>query len=180
MLKPQDIVVLVKLLAQTDCLNWPQHRLAAHLCLSVSAINASLMRLSKSGLIHLGLNENKYQPVMAADLEVLVCGVKYFFPAEVGALTLGIATSYAAPIFEKKIMLGEDPIPVWPTEEGDQRGIGLKPLYHCIPNSLLRYPDQNFYDLLALVDAVRQGRAREKNIAINLLKEKLLNGKHVK
>lgn len=54
MLKPQDIVVLLKLLAHPDHLDLPQHQLAAQLCLSSSAINASLARLNESGLLNLG------------------------------------------------------------------------------------------------------------------------------
>ncbi len=173
MLKPQDIVILLKLLAHPDHLDWPQLQLATHLCLSISAINASLARLNKSGLLHLGMGEKRYQSVVPACEEVLTFGVKYFFPAQLGEYTRGIATSYAAPIFEGRILLGRDPIPVWSCAEGKQRGLALEPLYHCVPTSLIKYPDQAFYDLLALVDAIRQGRARERNIAIKLLKERL-------
>lgn len=177
MLKPQDIVVLLKILSHPDNANWPQHQLATHLCLSVSAVNASLTRLSKSGLLNLGFNDKRYQPVAAACVELLLYGVKYFFPAQTGDYTAGIATSYAAPIFKGQITLGQDPIPVWPSANGNQRGLALEPLYHCVPNSLMRYPDKIFYDLLSLVDALRQGRARERNIAAKLLKERIL---HVK
>lgn len=177
MLKPQDIVVLLKILAHTDNANWPQHQLATHLCLSVSAVNASLIRLSKSGLLNLGFNNKRYQPVAACCLEVLLYGVKYFLPVQIGDYTAGIATSYAAPIFKNQITLGQDPIPVWPSANGTQRGLALEPLYHCVPNSLMCYPDQAFYDLLSLVDALRQGRARERNIAATLLKERILHAK---
>ena len=173
MLKSQDIVILLKLLAQPDHLDWPQHQLTSHLCLSVSAINAGLSRLNKSGLLHLGMEGPRYQLIKAACEELLVYGVKYFFPAQMENYTRGIATSYAAPVFEHHIALGQDPIPVWPSAEGKQRGLALKPLYHCVPKSLMQYPDQLFYDLLALLDAIRQGRARERAIAIKLLKERL-------
>jgi hypothetical protein len=173
MLKPQDIVILLKLLASPDHLDWSQHQLAFHLCLSASAINASLARLNKSGLLRLGIANHRYQPVKSACEEFLISGVKYFFPANLGDYTRGLATSYGAPIFKDKIILGEDPIPVWPSAEGDKRGIALEPLYHCVPTSLIQHPDQNFYDLLALVDAIRHGRARERKIAITLLKNKL-------
>lgn len=172
MLKPQDIVILLKLLANSDYLNWSQHQLATHLCLSPSVINTSLMRLNKSGLLLLGIDNKRYQLVIPACEELLLHGIKYFFPAKLGEYTSGIATSYAAPIFEGKIILGQDAIPVWPIAEGKSRGLGLKPLYHCVPESLLHYPDQSFYDLLALVDAIRQGRARERNMAVQLLKKR--------
>ena len=173
MLKAQDIVILLKLLANADHLNWPQHQLATHLCLSPSAINASLVRLNKSGLLQFGIDHKRYQLVIPACEELLIYGIKYFFPAELGEHTSGIATSYAAPVFKGKIVLGQEAIPVWPAAEGKERGIGLEPLYHCVPASLIRYPDQSFYDLLALVDALRSGRARERNMAMELLKERL-------
>ncbi len=175
MLKAQDIVILLKLLADPDHLKWPQHQLATHLCLSPSAVNASLVRLNESGLLLLGVNGQRYQLVIPACEELLIYALKYFFPAKLGEYTSGIATSYAAPIFAGQIALGQDAIPVWPSAEGSHRGLGLQPLYHCVPASLIRYPDQVFYGLLALVDAIRQGRAREKNIAIKLLKERLLH-----
>ena len=173
MLKPQDLVVLLKLLADSRYLNWTQNELATHLCLSQSAVNSSLIRLQKSKLLNLGAIQTRYKPIIDACEEVLIYGVKYFIPAYVGEFTAGIATSYAAPIFEGKISLGQDPIPVWPSAEGKIKGVALEPLYHCVPVSIIRYPDKAFYDLLALVDAIRQGRTRERNLAVNLLKEKL-------
>lgn len=70
-------------------------------------------------------------------------------------------------------MLGEDPIPVWPYAEGDQRGLALEPLYRSVPQSLAEYPDVIFYELLVLIDAIRSARVRERNIAIKLLREKI-------
>jgi len=96
---------------------------------------------------------------------------KYFFPVQLGTYTRGIATSYAAPIFEKDLLIGDDPIPVWPHGEGDRRGVALEPLYRSVPNSVVQYPDPLFYKLLVLIDAIRSGRARERNIAIKLLRE---------
>lgn len=173
MLKPQDIVILLKLLAHKSHLDWPQHQLATHLVLSISAINASLVRLNQSGLVNLDLGDKRYQLVITSCEELLIHGVKYFFPAKLGEYTAGIATSYAAPVFKGLIMQGKEPSPVWPSARGDQRGMALTPLYHCVPNAVIQYPDKPFYDLLALVDALRQGRTRERNIAIKILKEKL-------
>ena len=90
-----------------------------------------------------------------------------------GGYTRGIVTSYAAPIFKKHIALGQDPVPVWPYAEGNQQGLALEPLYPSVPQSITEYPDAVFYDLLTLIDAIRQGRSRERSIAIKLLKEKL-------
>ncbi len=103
----------------------------------------------------------------------LISAVKYIYPGELGGYARGIATCYAAPVFGGQIMEGNDAIPVWPHEEGKQRGLALKPLYHNIPKSITEFPDQAFYDLLALIDALRFGRARERNMAEKILREKL-------
>lgn len=188
MLKPQDIVILLKILS-VMVLNknrqdeyFSQNKLAALLCMSVSEVNAGIKRLVQSGLLAPVLTEepkNKiiFLPNKSACEECLVSGVKFFFPVELGSYTRGIATSYAAPILEGHFILGDDPIPVWPYGEGDKRGLALEPLFSSVPKSLAQFPDQTFYELLVLVDAIRSGRAREKNIAAALLKE-IIHGKY--
>lgn len=182
MLKPQDIVILLKILSAM-VLNknhldeyMSQNKLATLLCMSVSEINAGIRRLVQSGLLAPVLtndpkNKIVFLPNKSACEECLIFGVKYFFPVELGSYTRGMATSYAAPILEQHFILGNDPIPVWPCVEGDKRGLALEPLYPSVPKSLIQFPDQTFYELLVLIDAIRSGRAREKNLAITLLKE---------
>jgi hypothetical protein len=185
MLKPQDIVILLKILSvmvlnknDLDDAYLSQNKLATLLCMSVSEVNAGMKRLVLSGLLSPVLTEdpkNKiiFLPNKAACEECLISGIKYFIPVKLGAYTRGIATSYAAPILEKHFILGDDPIPVWPFGEGDKRGLTLEPLYSSVPKSLAQFPDPLFYELLVLVDAIRSGRARERNMAIKILKEKL-------
>ncbi|MCK4869844.1 MAG: hypothetical protein KAS93_01915 [Gammaproteobacteria bacterium] len=188
MLKSQDIVILLKLLAHAEHLTWPQNKLALHLCISSSELNMGLKRLRQSGLLSLNVDGNaksklamtvahKLLPVWSSCEEVLVSGVKYFFPVQLGEYTRGIVTSYAAPIFIGSIIVGGDHLPVWPFAEGKQRGLALKPLYPSVPKSITEYPDQEFYDLLVLVDAIRQGRIREGEVAVKLLREKLRRAK---
>lgn len=198
MLKPQDIVLLLKMLALITLSKGKpgaltQKELATYLCMSTSEVNAGIKRLILAGLLgyvnyggynvnqmgfgvagyYGGQHANMLLPIKAACEECLISAVKYFFPVQLGAYTRGIATSYAAPVFEKHILIGDDPIPVWPDAEGDQRGLALEPLYRSVPRSLAQFPDPIFYELLVLVDAIRSGRARERNIAIKLLKERL-------
>ncbi len=185
MLKPQDIVILLKILSMLTLAKsdkpglLSQNKLANYLCMSPSEVNAGLKRLVLSGLlgqvVKEGISQNKirFLPIKAACEECLTLGVKYFFPVQLGAYTRGIATSYAASIFEKHIVLGNDPIPVWPYGEGDRRGLALEPLYSSVPRSLVHHPDPLFYEMLVLIDAIRTGRARERNIAVKLLKEKI-------
>jgi hypothetical protein len=184
MLKSQDIVILLKILSTMTLVKGSpeetlsQNRLAALLCMSASEVNAGIKRLVLSGLLSPVItddpkNQIVFKPNKKACEECLISGVKYFFPVQLGAYTRGIATSYAAPILEKHLILGDDPIPVWPYGEGDRRGLALEPLYSSVPKSLVQFPDQLFYELLVLVDAIRSGRTRERNIAIKLLKGKL-------
>ncbi|HVT62941.1 MAG TPA: hypothetical protein VHD33_05585, partial [Legionellaceae bacterium] len=158
MLKPQDIVILLKILSvmvlNKNDLNeyMSQNKLATLLCMSVSEVNAGIKRLGQSGLLAPVLtndpkNKIVFLPNKSACEECLIFGVKYFFPVELGPYTRGIATSYAAPILEQHFILGNDPIPVWPCAEGDKRGLALEPLYPSVPKSLTQFPDQTFYEL---------------------------------
>jgi hypothetical protein len=188
MLKPQDIMILLKIMSMmTLSKSNPsetssQNRLATLLCMSPSEVNAGIKRLVLSrllGPVFRGkVSDPKITilPIKAACEECLISGVKYFYPVELGSYTRGIATSYAAPIFEKLIVLGNDPIPVWPYGEGDRRGLALEPLYRSVPQSLAENPDPLFYEMLVLIDAIRTGRARERSIAIKLLKERIHGG----
>jgi len=182
MLKPQDIVVLLKIISKSLSKSnegeiWTQSKLALHLCMSASEVHAGLKRLCLSGLLAQRINTEPHKircaPIRENCIECLVSAVKYFIPAQLSTYTRGIATSYAAPVFKGIILRGDDPIPVWPYAEGDQRGLALEPLYRTIPQSIIQYPDQLFYELLVLIDSIRSGRARERNIAVKLLKEKI-------
>lgn len=184
MLKPQDIVVLLKMLSlltlpKSERLGLlSQNRLASQLCMSPSEVNAGIRRLVLSGLLSPVItddqkNKMKLIPSKLACEECLISGIKYFFPVQLGAYTRGIATSYAAPLLKTHLILGDDPIPVWPYAEGDSRGLALEPLYSSVPESLVQHPDPLFYEMLVLIDAIRSGRARERSIASKLLKEKI-------
>ncbi len=51
------------------------------------------------------------------------------------------------------------------------RGYEYSPLYRSVPKAVSR--DNALYELLALVDAIRDGRARERELAVKLLTERL-------
>ncbi len=51
------------------------------------------------------------------------------------------------------------------------RGYAFAPLYRTVPEAALR--DPALYELLALVDAIRDGRARERNLAQKALEKRL-------
>ena len=103
--------------------------------------------------------------------EFALHGAKYAFPAERLPLGPGVPTSHAAPAFAGVFAEGHEPL-VWPDAHGSVRGEGLLPLHPCVPGAALR--DAALYELLALFDALRAGRARERGMA-NARLQKLID-----
>src|SRR5580658_1112605 len=103
-IKPQDIVVLAKLLAQQDYKNWSQNSLAFELCLSPSQINSAFKRLVSAGLITSYQPPNKPQPIIQACEEFFIHALKYIFPAKLGEIARGIPTSYSGPSLKSEII----------------------------------------------------------------------------
>ena len=64
---------------------------------------------------------------------------------------------------------------VWPSAKGTMKGQSIIPLYPSVVEAVQK--DYKLYELLALIDALRVGKAREREIAISELKERILNGK---
>jgi hypothetical protein len=52
---------------------------------------------------------------------------------------------------------------VWPDPEGEIQGLAVKPLYSSAPRAAKK--NEKLYALLAAVDALRIGRAREREAA---------------
>ena len=159
-LKPQDVVVALKLCTYPGA-RPPISIVANELSLSPSEVHGAIGRLRASRILH--GPSLKDRPNISALEEFLIHGLKYVFPPEHSEVTRGIPTSYAAEPLKSEIAMSNDLPPVWPWPEGDTRGVGLEPLYRKVPQAALR--DSELYQLLALVDAIRDGRARERRIA---------------
>ena len=159
-LRPQDVFVLAKLISYGGP-RPSMARMSVDLSLSASEVHGALKRLAISRLVSDEADGGR--PLLQPVEEFLLHGVKYAFPAKRGQPTRGVATSYAAPPLAGKIAAGTELPPVWPYAEGEQRGIGLEPLYRTVPIAALR--DPLLYELLALIDALRDGRARERRLA---------------
>jgi hypothetical protein len=164
MLKPQDIAVALQLMSSLGSKDsYPA--LGKMLRISASEAHAAVKRATLSGL----LDKNR-QPNRRALLEFLVHGLKYSFPAERKGITRGIPTSIAASPLSAEF-LDDDLPPVWPHPRGNARGEGLVPLYKSAPDAALENP--NLYEWLAIIDAVRSGRARERALATSELERRL-------
>jgi hypothetical protein len=159
-LKPQDVVVVLKLCGYPN-VRPPISVIANDLSLSPSEVHGAIGRLRASRLLHGPSLQDR--PNMLALEEFLIHGLKYVFPAEHSDVTRGVPTSYAAEPLKSEIAMSNELPPVWPWPEGDTRGVGLEPLYRTVPQAALR--DSELYEFLALVDAIRDGRARERKIA---------------
>ena len=159
MLKPLDILVLLKLVTYGNSV-WSYQDLASDLGVSVSQVHSAVKRCLASRLVE----ESKPPRLFRTQLkEFLIHGVKYCFPAEFGAITRGILTGYAAPPLNQYIVQSSDPPPVWPFATGKTRGMELSPIHKAAPGASLK--DEGLYQLLTLLDALRAGRAREREIA---------------
>ena len=167
-LKPQDILVVLKLVAMGQK-PWSYARLAVELGMSPSQLHAAVKRALAAKLaVHKG-------DVIVANVrnlkEFLIHGLKYAFVPEHGEMTRGIPTGYAAPPLDKHFVSGGEPPPVWPDPQGEARGSAFSPLYSLAPQAARS--DPQLYELLVLADAIRGGRAREREIATKELKERL-------
>lgn len=100
--------------------------------------------------------------------EFIVSGIKYVFPTKLGEVTRGIATSFAAPILQGDIISSGEFIPVWPDARGTSKGQAVEPLFKTVTLAIRK--DPNMYVMLALIDSIRLGNARESNIAKDKLK----------
>lgn len=166
----QDIALLLKL----AILNEPgvqSKRLADGLSISPSEVSKALKRCTEAGLVYIEGAEKRVN--RTALMEFLSHGLKYAFPAERGSMTRGVPTAAAAEPLKSRLVDDKEPPPVWPYAEGKIRGLSLAPLYKGAPKAALR--DPKFYGVLALCDAVRSGRTRERNLAVELL-QKEING----
>jgi hypothetical protein len=167
-LKPLDIVVLLKLsLSVGD--RPPYLQMANDLHLYPSEVYASIKRARISHFVQ--GPELKDRLNRSALLEFLLHGVRYAFPAERGALTRGVPTRYAASPLKQSIEQGSEPPPVWPHSDGSVRGYSYAPLHKNVPRAALA--DPQLYELLVLVDALRDGKARERELAVKELRKRL-------
>lgn len=187
-MKSQDIVVLLKLrsLQEQESQGWtayPQgavlgnaiysvRSLEALLGISKSEINGSLQRSLASGLAIKDRDTGRPVPNRRHLHNFIVHGLKFVFPARVGAMTRGVPTAFAAPMLNKLLISGGNYNYVWPSPEGADMGQSLEPLFKSVPYAAQQ--DSRLYEYLALTDAIRLGNQREEGLAGNLLAERLL------
>lgn len=165
MLKPQDVVVLLHIAGAPTTKTYQQ--LSLDLSMSASEVHQALRRAGESGL---------YDPLgktvrTEALLEFLRYGLRYVYPAKRLPRGRGVPTGVSAEPLCGHFPTSDGDDLVWPDPDGDSYGDGLEPLYKSVPFAARRNPA--LHRRLALVDAIRGGRARERKLAMDLLPEEI-------
>jgi len=168
-LKPQDILFLLKLVASGKK-PWSFNGLALELGMSASEVHAAAKRALAA---RLAVKEGENIRPNIQNLEdFLLHGIQYVFVPERGELSRGMPTAYATAPLDRYLGVEDNELPpVWPDQEGKVRGESFSPLYKSVSTAAKN--DPALYQLLALVDAIRGGRAREYEIAKKELKKRL-------
>lgn len=131
---------------------------------SVSTAHKGADRLAQAGL----LQAFERRVNRKALLEFIEHGVRYAFPTTIGERRRrGVPTAHAGPDLAAQIV-ADEPL-VWPDDSSNVIGKTIEPLYNKAPALRGRCPD--VYAMLADVDAVRVGRARERVLAMQALRQ---------
>ena len=162
-LKPHDVCVGLQLVLTPSA---PFREIAERTGLSLGEAHNSTKRLQASHLLLPHRREVNRRPF----LDFLMHGVPYVYPGELGPETQGIPTGYSAPAFSGRILAHE--AIVWPSLKGEVRGSALAPLCKKAPTFPETNPD--LYRWLTVVDAMRVGRSRERDLSQRLLEEEIL------
>lgn len=172
-LKPQDVAVSLLLALYPD-----KRRtyvgVAKRLGLSASESHEATTRARKARLVRRSEEEIAGRPLLKARtndlLEFLIHGIRYVFVPDRGPLTRGMPTAHAASPLSQHVRTS-DTVPVWPDPSGTVRGESFQPLYAGAV--IAARNDPRMYEVLALVDALRAGRPRERELAAALLADAL-------
>jgi hypothetical protein len=164
-LKPQDLFIIFKLITLEPGQASTYNGLAHALHMSPSRIHAGIRRAMASGLV-----DSNRRPRRSPLKEFVLQGAPYAFYTKLGPVTRGLVTAHAAPPLSADIV-GSGLPPVWPDSEGATRGETIEPLHKSVPK--VAREDDRMYELLALFDALRVGRSRERKLARSYLEQKL-------
>lgn len=164
-MRPHDVVILLKIAALKNS-SWMAKDLANSLNISAGEVSEALNRCKLAGL----LAEDKKKLMKQNLLEFLEFGLRYVFPAIPGAIQRGMPTAHSAPPLIH--IISSEEIYVWPWAEGQARGQAIEPLHRGVPKACTQ--DPLLYELLSLTDALRLGRTREKQLAIEALRQRIL------
>lgn len=162
-LRPHDVCVLLQYALKPQM----TFRELSHLVgLSLGEAHNATNRLAVSRLVPPGGGTVNEQ----ASVEFLISGVPYVFPGELGPETRGVPTAHSGPLLRDRFPDTEGI--VWPSAQGSVRGLSLVPLCEGAPKTVVSNPE--LYEWITVVDSLRIGRARERAMAGELLRGRLM------
>ncbi|MDB5817268.1 MAG: hypothetical protein JWQ11_908 [Rhizobacter sp.] len=170
-LKPQDLLVLLKVAAHPPQ-RWTYSALGDALIMSASETHASVKRAAASGLAVIG-DRGDWRAIRPSLVEFVLHGVRYVWPATPGPVKRGVPTSFGVEPLASRLTAAAGEAPVWAYASGSAKGPTLSPLYRSAPEAALA--DLELHRLLALLDALRNGRARERSLAAELMEAALMS-----
>jgi hypothetical protein len=170
-LKGVDIVVVLGLLRRPPD-PWTVRVLADELKLPPASVQRSLDRLAATPV----LDARRRRLSIGASEDLLMDALPFVVPGSLGGETRGLPTAWAAsPLAERLASAGQPP--VWPDPHGEARGLEVEPLHPGVVG--LARADPEMYELLALVDGMRLGDARVRELAGGLLRDRIRNATRV-
>lgn len=162
-----DVYVLLKVATMHGKEGWLQSGIASEIGVSPSVVNRALKKAEELKLYHPVRKRINARPLE----EALAHGARYFLAPKKGGEVRGIPTAWAAPPLLGEISSAEALPYVWPDPAGEVRGLSVEPLHPSAPKAARH--DPGFYELLALVDALRLGGARERALAEKELRRRM-------
>jgi hypothetical protein len=174
-MKSQDIVLLLKLVSiekSADAASethYSVRQLEAATGISKSELSAAMNRCFHAGLAVRDRQTGLPKVNRKALLGFLLQGIKYVFPVKPAEMVRGMPTAFAAPVMQGALMSAGETINVWPDATATHKGQAIAPLFKSVP--LAARTDAKLYELLAVVDAIRIGSAREAQLAAQWLEK---------
>lgn len=166
MLRAQDILVCLHLAVtgHNKDERTTYASIAESLRISIGTAHAAAQRARSATLL-----DEALRPVRSNLLEFLSHGLRYVFYPERGSIVRGVPAGAAAPFICEELAHTPENSPVWPHSTGRARGYALEPLYPTVPEIALSNP--RLHGVLAAVELLRIGTARERAVAVQFLKK---------
>lgn len=162
MVKKADIYVLSGLLASEG--EWSYRSLADRLKVPHPVVQRGLARAQEADLY----SGDRRQVHLPHFEEFAIHALRFIAPAQLGGVVPGVPAAWAAePMATAIHSSAEEPPPVWPHAEGRVRGQAIEPLHSAAPEAVQGWPELG--EILALLDSLRAGDARVRQVAENLL-----------
>ena len=170
MLRPQDILISCKLFALGEA-EWPLRKLAGSLSISIGEVHGAMERGKAAGV--LGTPRGKINVARRKFFELVSVAVPQVYYAIRGSVELGVPAAMHAEPLKGVFPRDGRPIPlVWVSDLGTVKGESLLPLYSTVPRAVQH--DPTLHRLLALIDVVRVGDAKDRKLATDLLERMIL------